>query len=344
MRRRDLLVGLCTGAAGLLVGRPVSAAASAATPATGGRRFRIAMVLWRGETDAEAGFRRELSALGIEADIDVHDIARNLDQLPAVIADLRRSKPDLVYAWGTGVTLGLVGRWDAVDPAVHLTDVPVLFTMVSSPRGAGIQPPEGQPPRPNVTGVSHIAPLPAQINAIKAFLPMRRLGVVYNPAETNSLANLSELRALAPTAGFQLLEAPVPNDADGQPDATTIPDLVADLGRRGADILYIGPDNFVGANRDALTGAGIEAGIPAFTATELEIRESQAMIGLVSRYATVGQFAADKARQVLVDGKSPSSIPIETLQRFSYLVRLPVALRLGRYPSLQLIDYAEMIR
>ena len=258
MRRRDLLAGLCAGTAGLLLGR----LARAADTVMDRRRFRIAMVLWRGETDAEAGFRRELSALGIQADFEVYDMARNLDQLPAVIAGLRRSKPDLVYAWGTGVTLGLIGRWDAVDPAVHLTDVPVLFTMVSSPRGAGIEPPDGQPPRPNVTGVSHIAPLPAQINAIKAFLPMQRLGVVYNPAETNSLANLSELRALAPTAGFQLLEAPVPAGADGQPDAATIPGLVADLGRRGADILYIGPDNFVGANRDALTGAGIEAGIP----------------------------------------------------------------------------------
>lgn len=340
MRRRDLLAGLCSGTVGLLVGRPLLAA----VPAVGRRRFRIAMVLWRGETDAEVGFRRELSALGVEADIDVRDIARNLDQLPAVIADLRRSKPDLVYAWGTGVTLGLIGRWDAIDPAVHLTDVPVVFTMVSSPRGAGIQPPEGQPPRSNVTGVSHIAPLPAQINAIRAFMPMQRLGIVYNPAETNSLANLDELRALAPTAGFQLLEAPVPGGGDGQPDAATIPGLVADLGRRGADILYIGPDNFVGANRDVLTGAGIEAGIPAFTATELEIRESQATIGLVSRYSTVGQLAAAKASQILLEGKPPSTVPIETLQRFSYLVRLPVALRLGRYPSLQLIDYAEMIR
>lgn len=337
MRRRDVLAGLCAGTAGLLVGR-------SALSATAGRRFRIVMVLWRGETDAEAGFRRELASLGVEADIDVRDIARNLDQLPTVIDDLRRSPPDLVYAWGTGVTLGLVGRWDAVDPAVHLVGVPVVFTMVSSPRGAGIQPPEGQEPRPNVTGVSHIAPLPAQINAIRAFMPMQRLGIIYNPAETNSLANLDELRALAPIAGFQLLEAPVPAGADGQPDPATIPGLVADLGRRGADILYIGPDNFVGANRDVLTGTGIETGIPTFTATELEIRESQAMIGLVSRYAMVGQLAANKAKEILVDGKSPSSVPIETLQRFSYLVRLPVALRLGRYPSLQLIDYAEMIR
>ncbi len=336
MRRREAISVLCAGAAGLLVGRRALAA--------GARRFRIVMVLWRGETEAEAGFRRELLALGVDADIKVRDLARDLTRLPDVVAEIRQSRPDLVYAWGTGVTLGLVGRWDGVDPAAHLTDVPVVFTMVSSPRGAGIEPPEGEPPRANVTGVSHIAPLPAQINAIRAFLPMERLGIVYNPAEANSLANLAELRALAPIARFQLLEAPVPTGADGQPDATAVPDLVADLSRRQADILYIGPDSFVGANRDALTAAGIAAGVPAFTATELEIRESQAMIGLVSRYATVGQLAAGKAEKILVGDTPPSAVPIETLKRFSYLIRLPVALRLGRYPSLQLIDYAEVIR
>jgi putative ABC transport system substrate-binding protein len=97
-------------------------------------------------------------------------------------------------------------------------------------------------------------------------------------------------------------------------------------------------------HRDLLNRAGIAAGIPCFTATELEIRESQAMIGLVSRYEAVGRLAANQAKRILVDGVSPSAVPIETLQRFSYIIRLPVALRLGLYPSLQLLDYAEVIR
>ena len=31
------------------------------------------------------------------------------------------------------MTLGVVGPYDAVDPARHLTDIPVVFTMVSTP-------------------------------------------------------------------------------------------------------------------------------------------------------------------------------------------------------------------
>ncbi|MBN2752340.1 MAG: ABC transporter substrate-binding protein, partial [Rhodospirillaceae bacterium] len=204
--------------------------------------------------------------------------------------------------------------------------------------------PPGAPLRVNLTGVSHIAPLSVQINAIRAYLPLDRLGIVYNPKETNSLANVAALRVLAATLRFRLLEAPVPSRADGRPDAAAIPALVADLARRGAQVLYIGPDSFVGNNRDALTEAGLVHGIPAFTATELEIREGQAMIGLVSRYDAVGRLAAIKAKQILVDHIAPQMLPVETLRRFSYIVRLPVAARLKLYPPLPLLEYAEVIR
>jgi putative ABC transport system substrate-binding protein len=176
-----------------------------------------------------------------------------------------------------------------------------------------------------VTGVSHIAPLPAQIRAMRAYLPLQRLGIVYNPAEPNSVANVEELRALAPEMGFALLEAPVPRDVTGAPNPVSLPALVAGLARDGAQMLYIGPDTFIGNLRDELTAAGLAHGIPTFTATELEIRESNAMIGLVSPYEAVGRLAADKAYMILVEGRPPSALPIETLEHFSYIIRLPVA-------------------
>ncbi len=89
-----------------------------------------------------------------------------LGRLPAAIALARATRPDLVYTWGTGITLGVAGTWKAVDPARHLTDIPVLFTMVSSPRGAGLQPPPDKSPPPNLTGGWPIAPRSAQITAI----------------------------------------------------------------------------------------------------------------------------------------------------------------------------------
>lgn len=304
---------------------------------------RIAMVLWRGETQVEQGFREALAEYGLSARIEVYDLDRDLARLPEVMAQLRRQPPDLIYTWGTGVTLGVVGRWDAAEPQRYLRTVPTVFTMVAAPYETGVLPPDPSTPRGNLTGVSHIAPLAAQINAIRSYLPLQRLGIVFNPGEANSASNVAALRRQADMQDFDLLEAPIPMGADGQPSAEALPALVADLVARGAQVLYIGPDSFVGAHRDTLTGAGIAHGVPTFTATELEIRDGEAMFGLVSRYEQVGRLAALKARAILVEGKPASAVPVETLARFAYLIRLPVAIRLGRYPPLLLLRYAEVI-
>lgn len=342
MRRRTVLRGLAALAAtGGLAALP---ARLAAQPAPQPNRPRIMMILWRGETPVEEGFRSELAARHVDADIIVRDLARNLDRLPGVLAEVRATRPDLVYTWGTGITLGTVGPWNGADPARYLTDLPVVFTMVSAPLQTGVEPPAGAPPRPNVTGVSHIAPLASQINAIRAYFPVKRIGIVYNPQEPNSVANVEELTAVTATMNIELLKAPVLMDAAGNPDPASIPGRVSDLARQNAQVLYIGPDNFVGNHRDALTSASIANRIPCFTGTELEVRDGEAMFGLVSPYKAVGRLAAEKAVRILVNHDPPSAIPMETLQRFLYIIRLPVALKLELYPPLQLIDYAEVIR
>lgn len=306
-------------------------------------RPHIFMILWRGETEVEQGFRAYLAENGIDARITVRSIERDRDKIPGFVAEAKAERPDIVYTWGTSTTLGVVGTHDGVDPDTHITDLPVVFTMVSAPFKTGIAPPPGAPPRPNVTGTSHIAPLRAQIRAIRAYIPMTELGIVYNPEEANSRTNVADLEQLGQSLGFSVLKATPPKGPDGNPDPASVPDLVADLAARGADVLYIGPDNFVGAVRDSLTAAGISHGIPAFTATELEIRDSNAMFGLVSRYDMVGRLAAAQVRRVLIDGVSPSDIPVQTLDRFTYLIKFPVARALDLYPPLLMLDYAEII-
>ena len=315
----------------------LSCGAASAEPA------RIAMVLWRGETEVERGFRAALAEQGVEATIEVHNIERDTSRLPGIVSALRESPPDLVYTWGTSVTLGVAGRWDAPASDAKLSGVPMLFVMVAAPFDTGVAPAPPLPPRSDLTGVSHIAPLEAQINAIRSYLPMQKLGIVFNPLEANSVSNVEALRRLAERLNFTLLEAPVQAGADGQPSPAAIPALVAGLAKQGAQVLYIGPDNFVGNHREALTAAGIAHGLPAFTATELEIRDGEAMFGLVSRYEQVGRLAALKARAMLVEHKTPAELPVETLERFAYLIRLPVARRLQLYPPLQLLRYAEVI-
>lgn len=303
--------------------------------------YRIAMILWRGETAVEQGFRDYFTQEGIPVTYEVHNLDRDMGKLPGIIAKIRKNPPDLVYTWGTGVTMGTVGRWDQVDPAKNITKLPVVFVMVSAPWKTGIAAPDGQS-RPNVTGASHIAPLASQINAIRAYRPMHKLGVVYNAQEANSIANIKDLNDLGAKMGFSVLGAPL--GEKGDPQASDIAPAVARLAKQGADFLYIGPDNFIGTHRDDLTDAGFANGLATFSATELEIRSGHAMFGLVSRYPLVGRLAATKAEKILVDHVSPSDIPVETLDRFTYLIRFSAAQRLSLYPPLPLLDYAEIIQ
>jgi len=82
---------------------------------------------------------------------------------------------------------------------------------------------------------------------------------------------------------------------------------------------------------------------PTVGAAELAVRSGGALVGLVSRYQSIGQLAAAKAVDILVRGKPASSLPVETLKRFSLIVNMTVARSLGVYPPIEMPNYAEVI-
>jgi putative tryptophan/tyrosine transport system substrate-binding protein len=337
MRRRHVLGGGPALLALAAVGRP-----RAQMGRTFERPFRVYMILHRGETEVEDGFMTYFRDRGIPVEYLIRSIERDRDRVPGFVAEARELRPDLVYLWGTPVTVGAVGEYDAVDPAQHLTDLPVVFTMVSSPDGSRVVEGFASSGR-NVTGVTHNVPLEAQIRAMRAYRPLRRLAVIYTTDESNSVVNVSQLRRLAREMDFELIDQPVPRDSAGRPDPATLPELVAAVASREPQFLYIGPDNFVGVHRDLITQEGIRHRLPAFTATELEIRHSNAMIGLIASYFNVGRFTAYNAEQILVGGQDPKDIPIETLARFTYLIKMSVVHQLELYPPMSVLNYAEVI-
>jgi len=328
--------------------RVVSALAATAALAGGGLAragkppYRIYMLLWRGPTEVETGFKDYLAENNIPVEFTVRSLERERSRIPGFVAEIRRLKPDLVYTWGTPATLGVVGPYDAVDPARHITDIPVLFTMVSSPDGARVVP-DFSSSRRNVTGVTHIVPLPTQIKAIQSYVTLRKLGSIYNPLEENSVAITGRLIDLGRKMGFRVVDLPVPLGADGKPDPGALPALVDKAAKAKVDMLYIGPDTFIGVHRRRYTQLALDAGLPTFAAAELSIRSADALMGLVSRYYNVGRLTAFKAQQILAEGRRPADMPIETLKRFSLIIRMKVARRLGIYPPVGLLNYAEVI-
>jgi putative ABC transport system substrate-binding protein len=330
--------------AGALASLALGAMSCAAFAQTGQPRpLRIYMILYRGETEVETGFRDYFSSRKIAVELIVRDVAQDIAKVPALIAEARALRVDLIYTWGTPVTLAVVGKNKAIDPTRHVSDIPVVFTMVASPEGAGLVAENASSGR-NITGASHVVPTDQQLGAIRAYRPLTRMAVIFNPEEPNSVRIVKELHDAAQRDRFHLIEQPIPLDENKKPLESALPQLIANIARLKPEFLYLGPDSFIGANRKVITETALINGLPTFSATEIPLRDGKALFGLVSRYENIGRLTAYKVEQILVKKMRPQDIAIETLTRFSYIVNMSVATELDFYPTLKVVNFAELIR
>lgn len=310
-------------------------------------RKSVFMVLWRGETRVEEGFRAYVEEKNLALDVEIVSLERDLNNLPATLERIREADPDLVYTWGTSTTLGIAGR----DPNLadgpddfppQILDRPIVFTMVSQPVRSRIVPELGPSGR-NITGVSHIIPMETQLQAMQAYMPVDRVAVIYTDTEPNSVLAVEQLIAVGTDNGIKVDAYPVPVDANGAPDPSVLPAMVEEAAAAGPQFLYMGPDSFIGQYAKIVTDAANEIQLPTFASTERTLASSDSLYGLVAPYNEVGRLTAQKVEAVLFDGKNPADVPVEPLQRFSYQVRIDVARAIGVYPAMSLMDYAEII-
>ncbi len=317
-----------------LVAMPAIARAATDKP------YTIYQITYRGPTDVERGFRDYLEQRGIPVTIIERSADLDPSRVPGFVEEIRQIKPDLVYTWGTPVTLGTFGRASDADPARFITDIPGVFTMVASPESSGVVPTRDSSGR-NITGTSHVVPPEPQLRAMEAYRPFKRLGVLYTSIEQNSLAIVNALRDLTAELGFALEERTFPLDAAGRPTTDNAAELVTQLADAGAEWLYYLPDTFLSTNISKVAPVATSLGLPGFSATELLHRD--ALISLISRYYSLGQLTGYKAEQILTRGVPPEDIPIETLKRFALIINMPLARELKMYPPLAMLNYANIL-
>ncbi|MCY4149267.1 MAG: ABC transporter substrate-binding protein [Gammaproteobacteria bacterium] len=305
----------------------------------------VFMVLWRGETRVEEGFRAYFAETSHDLNIIVRSVDRDKSRLPAIIEEIKSVQPDLVYTWGTSVTLGIAGQDPSLSNLKHpsqLTDIPIVFTMVSQPVKSGVVRAFGPTGR-NVSGVSHIVPVESQLNAMQAYMPIDRIAVIFTPTESNSVLATEQLVSHGNRQNIRVDTFPVPLDDEGNPRPDSLPSLVYLVSQGGPQFLYLGPDSFIAENVSDITDQANQYGLPSFAATEIMLTRSDALYGLVAKYNEVGRFTASKVEQILFEGKAASEVPVEVLPEFSYQIRADVARSLKIYPNLFLMDYAEII-
>ncbi|WP_434340031.1 ABC transporter substrate binding protein [Motilimonas cestriensis] len=310
------------------------------SPVTWAQPSHVVMLLWRGTTDAERGFMDYLKS---QRDVRFTLLNANGDKasLQQNIAQLTQLKPDLVYSFGTTITLALLGTHFAPSEFAQQKIAPVVFSVVTDPVGSQLTEKLDQG-HELFTGVTHIVPLSTQLNTINMLGDINRIGVIFNPLESNSslvTENMVEMGAQYKKSIFSYSLSVV----DGKPDPNSVAHIAKLMKKHRIQMAYLPPDSFIITQGKSVIEQLHQAGIPTFSATETPIRDHQALLGVVGRYYSVGQFAGFKAEQILSKRYQPTEIAIEGLSQYSYIVNLSAAESLDYYPPISVLKIAEVI-
>src|SRR5690606_8118921 len=109
------------------------------------------------------------------------------------------------------------------------------------------------------TGSSHYQPAREQAALILDVVPgAKRIGIVYNPGEVNSLSQVLDIREWAQEAGLQLVERAISQSVEVQQATESLVGLV--------DVIYVPTDNTVVAGLEGMISAATRAKIPVVAA------------------------------------------------------------------------------
>jgi putative ABC transport system substrate-binding protein len=309
------------------------------------RAEKVVMVMTsRGCEDVCKSFKRNLEIQG-DVSFIMRDADGDMGRVAGFVAEARKLRPDLVATWGTGVTQAVVGKHDAVDPARHLTDIPVVYMYVGNPVDSKIAVSAEKSGRPNVAGANTSVPIDAQVKLLMSFKKnIRRIAMLYNIDEPAPVDQAAIARKVFETNGIQVSQIALGKDRDGKPDAADIAPAIAQLALDRPDFIYHIGSSFIISQMGAISQAASAQGIPIFTAFENAYRAGDVLLGLISPLTGVGQIAAYQAGQILFRGKKPDSLPSPTLSRFSVLINMRPAHALKIYPPIKLLQFAEVTR
>jgi putative ABC transport system substrate-binding protein len=245
------------------------------------------------------------------------------------VADkISSDKPDLVYVLGTPLAQAIVGRNPETLVLQGGATDPVAAGLAKSWEGSGS----------HYFATSDLPPVAEIFSLITQLSPRAtRVGLIYNPGETNATAVVARMRVEAARAfpQLKLVERSIASTGD-------IP-LALDSLRGKVDALVLPPDNTVYAAISQITSAATSDRIPVFATTSNAVKDG-ALATLTIDYRQLGEDAAHLALQVLA-GAKPGELPIQYTKSPRILVSVKAAKALGidlssvrTKPNVSLVD------
>ncbi|MEN6456763.1 MAG: ABC transporter substrate-binding protein [Prolixibacteraceae bacterium] len=240
---------------------------------------------------AEAALNESGLISGKDYTIKKYSAQGEMGQLPQIMDAVLLEKPDVIV---TVTTPALIAA------SRKNKSIPLVFTVASDPYKLNIF----KEKRPDyICGVHDNPPVDQLLKMASKFdSDLKKVGIIYDAAQINSLISVEKLRASGKEHHIQILEA----------TASTVSDLgvaAQALIQRGAEAFILSADNLAYTGFPAILKAAKGANIPIYV-TEPEYISKGASGGIGDDYYQWGKQSGKLVVMILA-GVPPSLLPIE---------------------------------
>ena len=214
----------------------------------------------------------------------------------ATIADsFVNKKVDLICAIATPSAMSAYNS--AMD-----ADIPVIYTAVSDPAGAGLVNEDGTNVG-NITGTSDKLPVTEQMALIRELMPdAKKIGILYTTSEANSVSTIQEYKDHAEEYGFEIVDTGINTIADVEMAAKDLASKV--------DCISNLTDNTVVSALQTVLAAANDAKIPVF-GSEVEQVKNGCVAAVGIDYVALGKQTGEMAAKVLKGEVTAAETPFE---------------------------------
>lgn len=210
---------------------------------------------------------------------------------------------------------------------------PILFGAVSDPVASKLVADASNPGK-NVSGVTDTVPLDKVLDALNLLVPeATKIGVIYNPGESNSVTQVQGLQELASQRGLKLFKATASKSSDVLSATKSL------LGE--VDAILLPTDNTVISALEAITVPALKQGVPVIGMDVDTVRRG-ALAAVGVDWTELGRQLGLMAVNVL-NGQEPGQLAVESPKQLYFHLNLKTAAKLGLDLDPSLVESADKV-
>ncbi len=262
--------------------------------------------------EAYKGFQAALKDKGLDVEYDVQIAQGDMNNNQTIAQNFVGDGVDLIFANSTPSALG----------ALNATkDIPIVFTSVTDPIGAGLVK-SFEEPGANITGTTDTHPeaIPNTIKFIDKYEEGTKIGMIFNSGEQNSVAQIDMVKEAVKGTDLKVVEAPVSTSAEVKQAAESL------IGN--ADVIYIITDNTVVSALESVIKVASDEDIPLYVG-ELDSVKRGGFAAYGFNYYDIGYQTGEMAASILTGDKKSADIPVQYPDKLKLLINKKAAEDMG---------------